>query len=129
MSNTVEQRDYLEFDGKIITYVDERLKGGEPIKVRVVGCSFDVGITFVYADNPKKYVLCYHGFSSPHMRIASTEFKEKYKDSWPILFEWFVKSIADGFISMQEEPPVHGSQIIDTFRMGAISASRCAFGA
>lgn len=128
MSITVEQRDYPEFDDKIITYVDENLNKGKPFKARVVGCSYDVGVTFVYADSPKKYVLCYHGFSSPRMKIASEEFKEKYKDSWPVLFEWFVKSIADGFISMQEEPPVHGSQIVDTLRAGTIGASRCAFG-
>jgi hypothetical protein len=129
MSDTVEQRDYPEFDDKIITYVDEDLNKGVPFKARVVGCSFDVGVTLVYSDNPKKYLLCYHGFSSPRMKIASDGFKEKYKDSWPVLFEWFVKSIADGFISMQEEPPVHGSQIVDTLRAGAVGASSCAFGA
>jgi len=90
------ERDYPEFNDKIITYI---FSDGERHKVKVLGCSYDIGVTFVAPDDDKDMWLCYHGPLSP-IRKKGDRDDQRAIALWPEKFKLVVDMIQAGTFEM-----------------------------
>lgn len=56
------QKDYPELEGEPVKFTNTEMK----YDGKVVGCSYDIGITIVNAKDSKDYLVCINGPSSPN---------------------------------------------------------------
>ena len=86
--------DYPELEGKIIRYN----YGGYDEDVKVVGCNYHIGITFVSATDNNDYFLCLNGASSPKRDSLDSFPKMNYRK----LFHAIVKAAKRGEYTERE---------------------------
>jgi len=113
-------KSYPELEGKVIDYIDGITKK----KVKIIGCDFHIGITFVYANDTKRYVNCIRGPFSPQGKNIQKKYPEKY-NTYTSMFFYAIKSVLTSSYDCNYVRSVSGSGKAANH----VSAASCAFGA
>lgn len=116
-------RDHSELEGKVIDW--KETERSIPVKVKVVGFDYNVGITMVNAENDKEYYACFHGPLSPLIRKRITTSKDKadHKKYWNKTFESCLGMVRSGCFNIYQHDIFMGQMDRDS-----TATPNCAFG-